>query len=169
MTLQLMSRVVVGAPAGLVELLMRSLGHPRWMYRVFAAMPKELPEQEKRRAAYFRWEKAGRPWRSAQQDRDREYAAAVEELRETQQLGGCAVTYLDGSDLKILLIVIPATIGCSDSRDIARSLVEGIVAFARGNGCRKVVCLCAFQREVEDILRDQCFSWGEEVWMKNIR
>ncbi|HAS34355.1 hypothetical protein A3J91_05600 [Candidatus Peribacteria bacterium RIFOXYC2_FULL_58_10] len=158
MILSLMSRPVVGANPGMLELLESSLEHPRGGYNIIAALPlpEAFSEGQKRDAAYFRWERCGRPWRSSQQDRDTEYEVAVEKLQE-QYPKGLALTYVSGRIVRILAIIIPSMTGCQDSHAITRSLLDGVSAFTKRMGADRIVCQCAFQCEMQDILYEKGF------------
>lgn len=145
---------------GILALLERSLMWPRSHYRVFAAYPHTLPQAWEQDAAYFRWKNGGSHWQPEQAVRDSEYCAAVEEL--CAQPLGLALVYAD-SNVKILALVIPGSVDCSDSQAIAKNLIDGIVQFGRESGRRRILCTCADNRDLRQILRDKGFSGTETM------
>lgn len=159
MTLSLTSRVVWGSNPGMLELLKHCLEEPRWGNRVFAALPtpESLPENWKQTAAFFRWRRYGSPFRASQHERDRDYKAAIEELQEHKPRG-IALVYVGDGITRILAVIVPSHEGCYEGRQIARSLIEGILEDARQTQNRRVICLCGFQADLRLILRDLGFS-----------
>lgn len=164
MHLSLTSRVVQGSNPGMLELLKHCLEGPRFGNRVFAALPtsESLPDEWKRTAAYYRWQRSGSPFRASQHERDRDYNAAVKELQE-QNPRGIALVYVGNGITRILAVIVPSYEGCTRSRQIGQSLIEGILEEARQTRNNRVICYCGFQPDLREILRELNFSGGDTM------
>jgi hypothetical protein len=123
-----------------------------------------VPQQWVEDAAFFRWEKAGKPERD-DWGRKADYDAAEREL--LNRMLALAVTYEDDYTVLILHLVMLPGLYCSEMRAVISQLFNTIVSL---NKSKLLICNCDTETAVRNILEDCGFHKAQRsVWERNPR